>query len=44
MTQEYNLIIVCHKAYCQETKLIEYTGQFIDKWFCPKHRGEHDRH
>ena len=37
---KHNLTIVCHKAYCQETKTVIYQGKYIGKWYCDKHKNE----
>lgn len=32
--------VFCQKSYCFESKEIEYDGEFIDNWYCDKHKGE----
>jgi len=32
------LKILCHKRYCENFKIIDWNGEFIEKWFCDKHK------
>lgn len=31
------IIINCNKSYCLEKKEITWKGEFLDKWYCPRH-------
>ena len=32
------IIIPCNEPYCLETKSIKWKGEFMENWYCDKHK------